>query len=235
MKRILILGALGLFSGLAVFLFFWLRHNGGSPRDESVNEWIRNAAAHPDWTVEVKTRCGNAPFILPTSGYIGYLWGDTFDASHLHQGIDIFGGDRPGATPIYAAADGYVTRQDGWISTLVQRIPSDPLQPGRQIWLYYTHMADPDGLALIAADFPPGTSEEFVKAGALLGYQGNFSGTAGQPVGVHLHFSIVKDDGSGNILNELKIENTLDPSPYLGLDLDFKSNPTRLVVCQPGP
>lgn len=34
---------------------------------------------------------------------------------------------------------------------------------------------------------------------------------------MHLHFSIVKDDGNGRFLNELRIENTLDPSPYLRL------------------
>ncbi len=232
MRKLLIIGSLGILGGLAVFLFFLLRHTGSSPRDESVMEWIRNAGAHPDWAIAGGTRCGSAPFLLPTGGFIGYLWGDTFDPSHLHQGIDIFGGDRPGVTPVYAAADGYVTRQEDWKSTLVQRIPSDPLQPGRQIWLYYTHMADPEGQALIAAGFPPGTSEVFVKAGTLLGYQGNYSGTAGQPVGVHLHFSIVKDDGAGKISNELKIENTLNPSPYLGLGLDFKSHPNQLVVCQ---
>jgi hypothetical protein len=37
---------------------------------------------------------------------------------------------------------------------------------------------------------------------------------------VHLHFSIVKDDGQGKYLNELSIQNTLDPSPYLGLILN---------------
>jgi len=40
----------------------------------------------------------------------------------------------------------------------------------------------------------------------------------------HLHFSIVKDDGNGQFLNELKIQNTLDPSPYLGLPLNGKKN-----------
>ena len=53
-----------------------------------------------------------------------------------------------------------------------------------------------------------------MSAGTFLGYQGNFSGTPGNPTGVHLHFSIVMDDGEGGFLNELKIRNTLDPSPY---------------------
>ena len=71
-------------------------------------------------------------------------------------------------------------------------------------------------LSFIAAEFPPGTTEKFGNAGELLGYQGNYSGDPQNPVGVHLHFSITKDDGQGKYLNELKIQNTLDPSPYLG-------------------
>jgi hypothetical protein len=53
-----------------------------------VDEFIRNPKAHPDWTIRAGARCGKAPFAFPTSGFIGYLWGDTFDASHPHQGID---------------------------------------------------------------------------------------------------------------------------------------------------
>ena len=82
----------------------------------------------------------------------------------------------------------------------------------------------------ISAQFPPGTSEVFVKAGTLLGYQGNYSGTAYNPVGVHLHFSIVKDNGKGSFLNELEIENTLDPSPYFGLRLNAKENEKELPI-----
>jgi murein DD-endopeptidase MepM/ murein hydrolase activator NlpD len=70
-----------------------------------------------------------------------------------------------------------------------------------------------------------------VEAGTLLGYQGNFSGTPGSPVGVHLHFSIVKDDGKGSFLNELEIRNTLDPSPYLGLPLNSATLGENLPLC----
>ena len=38
------------------------------------------------------------------------------------------------------------------------RLPDDPLYPGRQIWLYYTHMADKSGEQDFIEDaFPPGT------------------------------------------------------------------------------
>jgi hypothetical protein len=120
-----------------------------------------------------------------------------------------------------------------WKSSVIIRIPEDPLQAGRQIWTYYTHMADPQGNSLITADFPPGTSEVFVKAYTLLGHQGNFSGTPGSPVGVHLHFSIVLDNGQGHFRNELDINNTLDPSPYLGLNLNAHKNTDEIPLCPP--
>jgi murein DD-endopeptidase MepM/ murein hydrolase activator NlpD len=132
---------------------------------------------------------------------------------------------------VYAAYDGYLTRLDSWKSSLIIRIPDDPLQPGRQIWTYYTHMADENGNSYISAEFPAGTKEVFVKAGTLLGYQGNYSGTPNHPVGVHLHFSVVKDNGKGNFLNELDKSNTLDPSPYFGLPLNSQTNTDTVPVC----
>ena len=81
-------------------------------------------------------------------------------------------------------------------------------------------------------DFPTGTFEVFVEAGALLGYQGNFSGTPGVPTGIHLHFSIVLDDGQGKFRNELEVANTLDPSPYLGLMLNAITNRDKIPVCE---
>jgi len=194
-------------------------------------EWIRHAEDHPEWAVQAGDRCSDAPFSMPTSGYIGFLWDDSFRPGHRHSGLDIFGGTDNGITPIYAAYDGYLTRQSDWKSTVIIRIPSDPLQPDRQIWTYYTHMADEQGNDFISEDFPPGTSEVFVKAGTLLGYQGNYSGTPGNPTGVHLHFSIVEDDGDGQFLNETIIENTLDPSPYFNIILNANLSPPEIPIC----
>jgi murein DD-endopeptidase MepM/ murein hydrolase activator NlpD len=176
-------------------------------------------------------RCGNAPFRMPTDGFIGYLWGDSFRLGHRHQGIDVFGGLEVNVTAVYAAYPGYLTRLPEWKSSLIIRIPDDPLHPGTQIWTYYTHMASQDGESFIAASFPPGTHDVYVDANQLLGYQGNYSGDSGNPVGVHLHFSIVKDDGSGRFLNELDFNNTLDPSPYLGLPLNAAENMEQIPVC----
>ncbi len=217
---------------LAVLAYFFLiKQPGSTQRSSRVMEWIRYPEKHPEWAIQAGERCENAPFSMPTSGYIGFLWDDSFRPGHHHSGLDIFGGSDVGITPIYAAFDGYLTRQSDWKSTVIIRIPQDPLQPDRQIWTYYTHMADKQGIDFISGDFPPGTSEVFVKAGTLLGYQGNFSGTPGNPTGVHLHFSIVKDDGNGNFLNETILENTLDPSPYFNIVLNAKQSPAEIPLC----
>lgn len=183
--------------------------------------------------VHAGERCGYAPFTMPTDGYVGFIWGDSFRLGHRHQGIDIFGGEPSGVTPVYAAYPGYLTRHADWKSTVIVRIPDDPLQPGRQIWAYYTHMADKRGTSFIVKDFPPGTLELYVEAGRLLGYQGNYSGDPFNPTGVHLHFSLVLDDGDGKFRNELEFNNTLDPSPYLMLPLNATLNEDQIVVCEP--
>jgi len=234
MKRLGILLFSGLVvAGLVAVYFFWFSPSARSSRTRNLMLYLRNPQSYPHWVTDALQRCSDAPFITPTSGYIGYLWDDSFRVGHRHQGIDIFGGGEPGDTPVYAAFDGYLTREQDWKSSVIIRVPSDPLDSGRQIWLYYTHMAYESGESLIVSDFPAGTSEKFVKAGTLLGYQGNYSGTPGNPTGVHLHFSVVKDDGAGNYLNELEITNTLDPSPYLGMLLNNKENGVTPVTCNP--
>jgi hypothetical protein len=192
---------------------------------------FRGQAAHPEWNITAGSNCNGAPFSMPTNGFIGFIWGDSFRPGHRHQGLDIFGLDEPGVVPVYAAYPGYLSRLPDWKSTVIIRIPSDPLRPGRQIWAYYTHMADSDGTSYIADAFPPGISEVYVEEGTLLGYQGNYSGDPNNPTGVHLHFSIVKDDGNGSFLNELEIRNTLDPSLYLGMPLNASENPDQVPVC----
>ncbi len=200
-------------------------------RSRKVMAFLRHPEDYGEVILPACSRCEEVPFILPTEGMIGFIWDDSFRPGHHHTGIDIFSGQEVGTTAVYAAYDGYLARQMDWKSSLIIRIPSDPLQPDRQIWTYYTHLADPFGDSLIVADFPPGTSEVFVTAGTLLGYQGNYSGVYGKPTGVHLHFSIVKDDGKGQFLNELEIRNTLDPSPYFGLSLNANENPDHIPVC----
>lgn len=226
----LLLALVVIIASAAYLAYHYYRDSAG--RSGQVLAWLRNPGEHTQWSVQAGQRCDDAPFILPTSGLVGYLWDDSFRPGHRHQGIDIFGGGEVNETPVLAAFSGYLTRLPEWKSSLIIRIPEDPLDPNRQIWTYYTHMAGPDGDSTIAADYPPGTSEVYVEAGTLLGYQGNYSGTSGNPVGVHLHFSIVLDDGKGKFLNELEIENTLDPSAYLGLPLNAKVNHDQIPICE---
>jgi murein DD-endopeptidase MepM/ murein hydrolase activator NlpD len=220
----------GILTGLVIY-FLVLRKPADIARSMKIREWLSNPASHPDWAVSAGTKCPNAPFIIPTNGLIGYLWGDHVKIGTNHQGIDIFGGTGPGVTPVVAAYDGYLTRLSDWKSSVIIRIPSDPFKPDRQIWNYYTHMADPIGGSFISDQFPPGTRDVFVKAGTLLGYQGDYSGDPNNPVGVHLHFSVVKDDGRGGFKNELDIQNTYDPSPYLGLLLNFEQASDSFPTC----
>jgi len=224
---IVIVGAL---AGAGYYLFTTFFQTTG--RSARVIEWIRHAQDHSDWSVQAGTLCApNAPFVMPTDGLVGYLWDDSFRPGHRHTGLDIFGGTDVGLTPIVAAYPGYLTRLPEWKSAVIVRVPSDPLEPGRQIWLYYTHMADPYGNSFISSAFPAGTSEVYIEAGTLLGYQGNYTGDAANPSGIHLHFSIVLSDSEGHFTNELEIRNTLDPSPYFGIPLNGKTAPDEVVVC----
>lgn len=177
--------------------------------------------------------CPDAPFILPADGYIGLLYGDPrgpYSTANRHQGIDIFSPGEPGVTPVYAAYDGYLTREEHWVSSLIIRVPDDPLSPGRQIWLYYTHMAPESGEGDFILDaFPPGTRELFVEQGTLLGYTGNYSGSA-RRIWVHLHFSVINDNGFGGYTNELEFDNSIDPSRYLGMAVNYGCAPD-VPVC----
>jgi len=213
----------------------YLALEASSTRLVRLRQYWSDPAAHADWQIRAGERCGDAPFLLPTDGYVGFVWGDSFRLGRVHQGIDVFGPTGPdglGETPVVTAYDGYLTRLPDWRSAVIVRIPDDPLQPGRQIWTYYTHMADPNGESFIDPAFPPGTREAFVRAGTLLGYQGNYSADPASPTGMHLHFSIVRDDGKGQFLNELVFANTLDPSPYLGIEVDAERLGDGLAVCR---
>jgi murein DD-endopeptidase MepM/ murein hydrolase activator NlpD len=228
-------------SGVAAFLLLaaaaagaylayrWWTDDGR--RGAQVWQYLSDPAAHPDWVTPANTRCPGAPLAFPSDGFVGYRWGDSFQPLHAHQGIDIFGNRPLGQTPVYAAADGFLTRLPDWKSAVILRIPSDPLSPGREIWLYYAHMADPQGNSFIDSAFPPGTAEQPVRTGQLLGYQGNYSGDPQNPTGVHLHFSIVLGDGKGGFRNETDIANTLDPSPYFGMDLSVASGASGPARC----
>jgi hypothetical protein len=228
MSRLVRMGAiliLLIVVGLLIAQIVGLARDATDPRSGDFLTWSGGDAATREALVTVqRDTCPGAPFILPTDGFIGLLYADPrgpYSAANPHQGIDIFSNAEPGVMPVYAVYSGYIRREASWRSALIQRVPDDPLQPGRQIWLYYAHMADRDGNSFIVDAFPPGTSEVYVEQGTLLGYTGDYNGDSLRDVWVHLHFSIVKDDGSGRYANELEFVNTLDPSQYLGLPTNY--------------
>jgi peptidoglycan LD-endopeptidase LytH len=219
-----------IFWGGYAFLARHFRDDGG--RTEALLRFLNDPVQYSNWKIRAGTRCSPAPFAFPTDGYIGYVWGDMFQAFHRHQGLDIFGGSAPGATAVYSVSDGLLTRLPDWKSAVIVRVPNDPLHPGTEICVYYAHMAAPDGTTYIGAAFPAGIVDAPVRSGTLLGYQGNYTGDPTLPAGVHLHLSIVKSNGTGGWRNELDIDNTLDPSPYFGLPLRYGSAASGPIICR---
>ena len=217
---------------IAYLVYQFLIPATGSGRWAYFRALLLDRESLSEFMLQPGMRCGNAPFAFPTTGAIIGLWDQSYRAGHRHQGLDIFPGTAPGVTAVYAAYSGYLTRQSDWQASVIIRIPEDPLQPNRQIWTYYTHMASRDGDAFISEAFPPGTFEVYVEEGTLLGYQGDYSGDPLNPTGLHLHFSVVRDDGQGSFLNELDIDNTYDPGPYFNLVTDNNLNPDEIPICE---
>ena len=228
-SRFLIISIIVVALGTAA-LYIFVRQRPTGLRAARLFAWLRAPDHQSAMVIAAGSRCGNAPFVFPTTGVVGFMWGDNFRLGHRHQGVDIFAGTEVNVTAVTTVYPGFLTRLPDWKSTVIVRVPDDPLQPGRQIWVYYTHMADPNGASFVSTEFPPGTYEKEVGAGTFLGRQGDYSGDPNNPVGVHLHVSIVKDDG-GQFMNELEINNTYDPSPYFGLPLNARQNLDKIPVC----
>lgn len=219
--------------GLAALVLYSYTQTNSGP---AIRRWFDDRASRAGLMTVRREPCPGAPFLLPTDGFIGLLWRDPtgpYNIFRRHPGVDIFGDGEPGAIPVRAAYDGYLTRLPDWVASVIIR-HDDPLQPGRVIWTYYTHMASQDGESFVAEAFPPGTSEVWVEQGTVLGYQGNYSGSSLAPTGLHLHFSVVKSEPDGSFKNEGRLGNTLDPSPYLGMTLNSDARPPRPIDCAAG-
>ena len=117
---------IGLLLGLIVIvagILIWLLANAlREPQNRSFLQWWRGNAEERAALVTVQREaCPDAPFILPADGFIGLLYGDPrgpYSGASPHQGIDIFSPDSstPGLVPVYAASDGYITREQDWSS-----------------------------------------------------------------------------------------------------------------------
>ncbi len=179
--------------------------------------------------------CPGAPWRLPTRGEMG-MWWITYQLGIMGEGYE-------NEVPVYAVADGLLTRRPDWNGALAI-LHDDPVQPGEKVWSFYGDMAaGEDGESFIVPDFPPGSEGVPVKAGQLLGYQGMWSGSPESPIWTHLQFAVVPALADGSFpaeivglvpedefaLDELEIIGedersardreirfALDPSPYLG-------------------
>src|SRR5688572_4083883 len=135
-KKYIFLALLVAVIAAGTYLYFTFRR--GNVRTSQVFDWFQDPSSRPELMMQAGTACGDAPFIFPSDGLVGFIWDDSFRPGHRHSGIDIFGGTEPGITPVIAAYSGYLTRETDWKSSVIMRVPQDPLQPGRQIWVYYT-------------------------------------------------------------------------------------------------
>ncbi|HEX2905534.1 MAG TPA: hypothetical protein VHO69_01640 [Phototrophicaceae bacterium] len=229
---------------LTVFLVigaYGMRRFSGSLQSNSlppIARWFDDPASRPVLTTAMRQQaCPGAPFILPSDGFIGLLWNDPaapYTVMNTHTGLDIFGDGEPGEVPVYAAYGGTLSRLADWKSSVIIR-HDDPLQPGRTIWTYYTHMASRDGgQSFIAPAFPPGTEAVWVEPGTLLGYQGEYAGVGRAPIGLHLHFTIIAQEGDDPyqaFAHESVLSSTLDPSPYLRMPVNIAGLPSRPISC----
>lgn len=210
--------------------FQWYR--GNSDSNATISQYLNNPQGNAQLETAAFTQCPNAPFMLPSGGFIGLLWRDSaapYTALSRHTGLDIFGGQAQGTVPVVAVYDGWLTRLEDWQSTVIIR-HDDPLQSGRTIWTYYTHMAARNGnTSYIQSEFPAGTFSQPITQGTIIGYQGAYSPQF--PVATHVHFSIVTSNLDGSFRNEAVLENTLNPSPYFGMDVNADTNSNRPVRC----
>jgi hypothetical protein len=148
---------------------------------------------------------------LPSDSTLGLQWRD--------GGLDFLGQGKKGKVPVYAVADGLLTRVGDWTDA-VAILHTDPLDPTQKVWSYYSDMADANGTdSYVADEFPPGASAIPVKMGALLGYQGTWSGKPFWPAWTHLHFALLRPQAGDEFPKEIALKDMLDPAPYLSITM----------------
>jgi hypothetical protein len=76
-----------------LLIWFWREHN--DPRNQDFIRWWKESTQDREALVTVQREaCLGVPFILPSDGYIGLLYGDPrgpYSDSNPHQGIEHFG------------------------------------------------------------------------------------------------------------------------------------------------
>lgn len=162
--------------------------------------------------------CPTARWRLPSDSRLGVKWQD--------DALVFFGRGNEGQVPVYAVADGLLSRPKGWLDAVIIQ-HDDLLNAGKKIWSYYGGMSSANGIdTLVVKEFPVGAKNVPVKAGQLLGYQGSWSGNPQWPMWIHVHFGLIR--ATGNFPETFANYSTLNPSEYLGLRLKPQGETTNL-------
>ncbi len=164
---------------------------------------------------EIERRNNLFPFQVPTKGIVGsvngFFGGQMYHLDHL--GIDIWtsnlnGGKLPDhkGNPVFAACNGVVVSYqegNGGMTINCDLIPKDKgyKLPAYDVFTYYGHMGHAETKELY---FQVKIGDR-VKAGQLVGYQGDLSSFFPNMRNVHLHFSVFtglgETDPNGGALN----------------------------------
>jgi LysM repeat protein len=152
-------------------------------------------------------RCAGSNLYFPASGVVGWTYGDPASTDTdargnrtIHTGVDIFGDGGDGA-PVYAPADGRVSRQHGSENVNIVLPGVTNILTGEEgIELYITHF------------WPTLAVGQTFKAGEIIGVQ----------EGGHIHFSV----GAFIGYDDRELWQTQDPSPYFHAALTY--NPYAL-------
>lgn len=168
--------------------------------------------------------CLGAAWRLPSDG--------SFGIQLVNDGIDFFGNAKEASTPVYAMADGILTRRPEWVDA-VAILHDDPLRPGEKVWAFYGGMAAANGIdSFVAQGFPAGITDIPVKSGQLLGYQGRWSGTPPWPQWVHMFIALVDAHGQNSPPGDITSADLLDPAPYLGLLIESGKDSPQPLKCK---
>jgi len=196
------------------------------PADECDTETYINQIAQ--WTQQYQNELGNAPppppqcpgalFVIPSDGTLGWPYLDPAGGEPGYSDVHT-GIDILGTTEddVYAAYDGVVTHKGNSYVTIYH--------PSLDKDTYYSHLS----VISVHVGDP-------VSRGDPIGKKGSY----GTDV-AHLHFSVKKKDADERYLN-----NTFDPSPYLGANVNYENgarafertvsgwcNPTPTVTATP--
>lgn len=133
--------------------------------------------------------CLGAPWQLPTDAHMGMFW--------YNRQLLMMGAGHSGHVPVYAVADGVLYQFPEW-KTSVAIQHDDPFKPGKKLWSFYGDLAPAfDAENAYIVDHLIGLKGVTVRAGDLIGYQGQWLGPS-QQTWVHVRFTLLpaKEDGS---------------------------------------